>query len=136
VDTGGGACTPGLVSACLAGKLTSDPSRRIRTLFDSGRMDRQPVEHKPDQWRGEYDGHSFRHDGEPIPVTVTVTWTDGTEREVNAWTRQWTRTHGCVSRESAPPYHPFWVRASDVRRREARRLARRRRTTAARSQSL
>jgi hypothetical protein len=50
------------------------------------------------------------------PVTVKVTWTDGTEGEVNGWTSQWTRTHVCVVRKSAPPYHPFWVRASDVRR--------------------
>ena len=78
-------------------------------------MDRHPVEHVPDKWRGEYDGHYIKHDGN-IPVTVKVTWTDGTEGEVNAWTGQW--THVCVSRETAPPYHPFWVRASDVRRRE------------------
>ena len=36
---------------------------------------------------------------------------------VNGFTSQWTRTHVCVVRETAPPYHPFWVRASDVRRR-------------------
>ena len=80
-------------------------------------VDRQPVEHAPDQWRGELDGHYIRHDGNPIPVTAHVTWTDGTEGEVNGWTSQWTRTHVCVVRETAPPYHPFWVRASDVRRR-------------------
>jgi hypothetical protein len=51
-----------------------------------------------------------RHGRDPIPVTVRVQWTDGTEGEVNAWTSQWTRTHVCVVRESAPPYHPFWVR--------------------------
>lgn len=48
-----------------------------------------------------------------------VSLTDGTEGEVNGWTRQWTRTHVCVYRETAPPFHPFWVRALDVRRREA-----------------
>jgi hypothetical protein len=40
------------------------------------------------------------------PVTVRVQWTDGTEGEVNGWTSQWTGTHVCVYRESAPPYHP------------------------------
>jgi hypothetical protein len=47
-------------------------------------VDRQPVEHAPDLWRGEYEGHYFRHDGEPIPVTVKVRWADSTEGEVNA----------------------------------------------------
>jgi hypothetical protein len=56
---------------------------------------------RPDHWR----------------VTVKVTWTDGTDGEVNAWTSQWTHTHVCVFRETASPYHPFWVRASDVGRR-------------------
>ena len=46
-------------------------------------MDRQPVEHRPDKWRGEYDGHHIRYGGDPIPVTVKVTWDDGTEGEVN-----------------------------------------------------
>jgi hypothetical protein len=46
-------------------------------------MDRQPVEHAPDRWRGELDGLHIRHDGDPIPVTVRVQWTDGTEGEVN-----------------------------------------------------
>jgi hypothetical protein len=49
----------------------------------------------------------IRYGGDPIPVTVRVTWTDGTEGELNAWTSQWTRTHVCVNRETAPPYHPF-----------------------------
>ena len=88
----------------------------MRHLFDARGVDRQPVEHPPDKWRGELEGLYIKHDGN-IPVTVKVTWTDGTEGEVNAWTGQWTRTHVCVSRETAPPYHPFWVRASDVRRR-------------------
>ena len=52
-----------------------------------------------------------------FPVTVKVTWSDGTEGEVNGFTSQWTRTHACVLRETAPQYHPFWVRAADVRRR-------------------
>ena len=56
--------------------------------------------------------------GESIPVTVRVQWTDGTEGEVSAWTSQWTRTHVRAYRETAPPYHTFWVRAGDVRRRE------------------
>jgi hypothetical protein len=30
-------------------------------------MDRQPVEHAPDKWRGELDGLHIRRDGEPIP---------------------------------------------------------------------
>jgi len=55
---------------------------------------------------------------DPIPVTVRVTRTDSTECEVYGWTSQWTtRTHVCVVRETAPPYDPLWVRASDVRRR-------------------
>jgi hypothetical protein len=54
---------------------------------------------------------NIKHDGN-IPVTVKVTWIDGT-----AWTGQWTNSHVCVVRETAPSYHPFWVRASDVRRR-------------------
>jgi hypothetical protein len=58
--------------------------------------------------------HQARGD---IPVTVKVTWTDGTEGDVNAWTSQWTHTYVCVFRETVPPYHPFCVRASDVRRR-------------------
>jgi hypothetical protein len=81
-------------------------------------VDRQPVEHAPDKWRGELDGPHISHNGESIPVTVRVQRTDGTDGEVNAWTSQWTCTHVCVYREAAPPYHPFWVRASDVRRRE------------------
>jgi hypothetical protein len=75
--------------------------------FDTGWVDRQPVEHVPDQWRGELEGLYVRHGGDPIPVTVHVQWTDGTEVEVHGWTSQWNRTHVCVVRESAPPYHPF-----------------------------
>jgi hypothetical protein len=80
-------------------------------------MDRQPIEHAPDKWCGELDGNHIGHNGESIPVTVRVQWTDGTEGEVNAWTSQRARTQVCVYRETAPPYHPFWVRAADVRRR-------------------
>jgi hypothetical protein len=87
-------------------------------MFDTVGMDRQPVEHPPDKWRGELEGLHISHNGESIPVTVRVQWTDGTEGEVSAWTSQWTRTHVCVYRETAPPYHTFWVRAGDVRRRE------------------
>jgi hypothetical protein len=43
--------------------------------------------------------------------------TTAPRRGQHTWTVQWTRTHVCVFRESAPPYHPFWVRASEVRRR-------------------
>ena len=46
-------------------------------------------------------GLHIKHVGD-IPVTVKVTWTDGTEGEVNAWTSQWTHTHVCVCRETAP----------------------------------
>jgi hypothetical protein len=53
-------------------------------------VDRQPVEHAPDKWRGELDGPHISHNGESIPVTVRVQWTDGTDGEVNAWTSQWT----------------------------------------------
>jgi hypothetical protein len=45
-------------------------------------MDRQAVEHAPNKWRGELDGLHIGHDGDPIPVIVHVTWTDGTEGEV------------------------------------------------------
>jgi hypothetical protein len=50
----------------------------LEQLFDTGCVDRQPVEHVPDQWRGELDGLHIRYDGDPIPVTVRVQWTDGT----------------------------------------------------------
>jgi hypothetical protein len=83
-------------------------------------VDRHPVEHVPDQWRGEVEGLHIRYDRDPIPVTVRVTWTDDTEGEVNGWTSQWTRTHVCVVRESALLYHQFWVRGSDVSRRETK----------------
>jgi hypothetical protein len=76
-------------------------------------VDREPVEY-PDTWRGELAGLHIKHVGD-IPVTVKVTWTDGSEGEVKAWISQWSHTH--VFRETVPPYHPFWVRASDVRRR-------------------
>jgi hypothetical protein len=79
-------------------------------------MERQPVEHPPDKWAGETDGMHILH-GDPIPVTVRVQWSDGTDGEVNAFTGQWTKTHVYVYRETAPPYHGFWVRAGDVRRR-------------------
>ena len=32
----------------------------------------------PDQWRGVLEGLYIRY-GDPIPVTVRVQWTDGTE---------------------------------------------------------
>jgi hypothetical protein len=80
-------------------------------------MDRQPVEHRPDKWRGELEGLYIKHDGD-IPVTVKVTWTDGTEGEVNAWTGQWTRTHVCVYRAAVPP-----VLGARLRRQAARRLS-------------
>jgi hypothetical protein len=86
-------------------------------MFDTKCVDRQPVEHAPDVSRGELDGLHIRYGHDPIPVAVRVQWSDGTEGEVNGWTSQWTRTHVCVVRESPPPFHPFWVRASDVRRR-------------------
>jgi hypothetical protein len=70
------------------------------------------------QVAGELDGHYIPRDGDPIPVTVHVQWTDGTEGKVNGWTSQWTTSHVCGVRETAPPYHPFWVHASGVRRRE------------------
>jgi hypothetical protein len=59
-------------------------------------VDRRPIEHEPDKWRGELDGHHIRRDGDPIPVTVKVTWSDGTEGEVNGFTSQW--THARVRR--------------------------------------
>jgi hypothetical protein len=75
----------------------------------------RPARYTP---RGAFDGLHIRHGGDPIPITVNVTWTDGTEGEVSAWTSQWTRMHVCVYRETAPPYHTFWIRAGDFRRRE------------------
>jgi hypothetical protein len=75
----------------------------------------EPVEYPWTRWGGEPEGLHIKHGD--IPVTVKVTWTDGTEGEVNAWTSQWTHTYVCVFRETVPPYHPFCVRASDVRRR-------------------
>ena len=86
-------------------------------MFDNLSVERQPIEHKPDRWAGDLDGLHIRHDGDRIPVTVRVQWSDGTEGEVNGWTSQWTKSHVCVVRETAPPYKPFWVRAADVRRR-------------------
>jgi hypothetical protein len=77
---------------------------------------REPVEYPPDKWRGELEGLHIKYVGD-IPVTVKVTWTDGTEGEVNAWTSQWTNTHAASCARRHPSYHPFWVRASDVRRR-------------------
>jgi hypothetical protein len=51
---------------------------------------------------------------------LIVTWDDDTTGEVNAWTGQCgLRAMFTSSRESAPPYHGFWVRASDVRRRQS-----------------
>jgi hypothetical protein len=79
-------------------------------------VDRRPIEHEPDKWRGELDGHHIRRDGDPIPVTVKVTWSDG-PRARSTGSRRSGPTHVCVVRETAPPYHPFWVRASDVGRR-------------------
>jgi hypothetical protein len=70
-------------------------------------VDPEPVEPPPDRWAGELEGLHIRHDDDPIPLTVRVRWTDGTEGEVNGWTIQWTCTHVCVVRESAPLYHPF-----------------------------
>jgi hypothetical protein len=35
-------------------------------------MDRQPVEHHPYKWRGEYDDHYIEHNKPPIPVRVRV----------------------------------------------------------------
>jgi hypothetical protein len=89
-------------------------------LFDTGGVDRQPVEHAPDKWRGEFNGHHIAHGKPPIPVTVHVEWVDGGEGELDGWTSQWTRTHVCIMRSLEPGsrLRPFWVRAPDVRRRE------------------
>jgi hypothetical protein len=89
-------------------------------LFDTDGVDRQPVEHAPDKWRGEFNGHHIAHGKPPIPVTVRVEWVDGGEGELDGWTSQWTRTHVCIMRSLEPGsrLRPFWVRASDVKRRE------------------
>jgi hypothetical protein len=88
-------------------------------VFDTVGVDRQPVEHAPDKWRGELDGHHIAHGKPPIPVTVHVEWADGGEGELDGWTSQWTCTHVYVVRNPTPggPLRPFWVRAADVRRR-------------------
>ena len=69
---------------------------------------------------GFYAAASGWGTGDPVPVMVRVQWDDGTESEVNGWTSQWTTSHVCVVREFAPPYRPFGMRASDVRRRETK----------------
>jgi hypothetical protein len=82
-------------------------------------MDREPVEHAPDKWRGEFRGHYVVHDKPPIPITVHVRWLDGGEGEIDGWTAQWTRSQVRVLRSLEPGrFRPFWVRAPDVRRRE------------------
>ena len=75
-------------------------------------MDRQPVEHAPDQWRGEFNGHHIAHGKPPIPVTVHVEWVDGGEGVLDGWTSQWTRTHVYVVRNPpGEPLRPFWALA-------------------------
>ncbi|HEX2361025.1 MAG TPA: hypothetical protein VHI11_03020 [Jiangellaceae bacterium] len=83
-------------------------------------MDREPVEHAPEVWRGEFNGHYIEHNKPPIPVTVRVEWADGGEGDLDGWTSQWTRTHVYVVRNLEPGgrLRPFWARAGDVRRRE------------------
>lgn len=89
----------------------------------------QPIEHRPDRFRGELAGQS--HPTAPVYlVWAQVEWDDGTLTDVPAWTHQWTRTHVYVILEKAPPnkdgyrQHPdpeivkLWVRAGQVRRRE------------------
>jgi hypothetical protein len=58
--------------------VLTDGLDQSKHLFDTGAMDRQPVEHPPDKWRGELDRLHIGHNGESIPVTVHVQWTDGT----------------------------------------------------------
>jgi hypothetical protein len=36
-------------------------------VFDAMGVDRQPVEHAPDKWRGELDSLHIRYDGDPTP---------------------------------------------------------------------
>jgi hypothetical protein len=88
-------------------------------VFDTVRVQRDPVEHPPDPLRGEFVGHHIAHDKPPIPVTVHVEWKDGGEGELDGWTSQWTRTHVCVVRSLEPGrFPPLWVRAEDVKRRD------------------
>jgi hypothetical protein len=88
-------------------------------MFDTEYVDRQPVEHAPEVWRGEFVGHYIEHDKPPIPVTVHVEWVDGGEGELDGWTAQWTRTHVRILRSLEPGrFRAFWVQAGDVRRRE------------------
>jgi hypothetical protein len=78
-------------------------------------MDRQPIEHKPDRWRGGYEGHYVNHTGRPdIPVRVRVRWSDGTESEHTGTTGQWTKSHVFVRLADLPN---MWVLAGDVKRR-------------------
>lgn len=78
-------------------------------------MDRQPIEHEPDRWRGGYDGQYIDHSGRPdLPVTVHVRWTDGTESDHTGTTGQWTRSHVYVRFDDLPS---MWVLAADVKRR-------------------
>jgi hypothetical protein len=65
-------------------------------------MDGSPSSTHPTSGAASPTAFHIRRHGDPIPVTVHITWTDGMEGEVNGWTSQWTRTHVCVVRESAP----------------------------------
>jgi hypothetical protein len=65
--------------------------------FSSCRAGRLVRRSKRDRARGPAHQARRRH-----PVQVKVTWTDGAKGEVNAWTSQWTHTHVCVFRETAP----------------------------------
>ena len=68
--------------------------------------------------RGRFPGN-IEHDKPPIPVRVHVEWVDGGESDLDGWTAQWTRTHVCIMRSLEPGrLRAFWVRASNVRRRE------------------
>ena len=42
-------------------------------------MQRTPIEHRPDRFRGEFDGHHIRHSVESVLCRVRVEWSDGTE---------------------------------------------------------
>ena len=105
-----------------APRLFADRIPRLALLahmFDTEYVDRQPVEHAPEVWRGEFVGHYIEHDKPPIPVTVHVEWVDGGEGELDGWTAQWTRTHVRILRSLEPGrFRAFWVQAGDVRRRE------------------
>lgn len=66
-------------------------------MFDTMGVDRQPVEHAPDKWRGELDSLHIRYDGDPTPRSACASsGLTAPNGEVNGCTSEWTRTHVCI----------------------------------------